>query len=471
MLFKDFRDYLDKLESAGLLVRVKKEVSHRFEISAGLRKISDNDGPALLFENVSGYPGWRVIGGLFATQRLLAFALQAENREDKLQERYLEFDQKSVEPIEVSSGPVKEVIINGNEVDLTKLPVPIYCEHDNGPYLTAGVEMLRHPTTGEQNAAIYRRQILDKNTTTLWMPPAGTIAGHSTLIMQATEELGKPAGIATVLGVHPAITIASQIKAPFGLDEVSIAGAINGKAVEVVKCETIDVHVPADAEIVIEGIIQPGETLNDGPFGEFPGNYITLGGKYLTSSGKMETMANVVKVTAITMRKDAIFEAMLTGMPTTENHVLRKWAWEAALYRVVVQQVPYLDDIRGINVTMPSTNHHAIISIKKRTESLPRELIYSILTSAKGMLVGRIVIVDDDIDVYNPSEVEWAIATRVKPDRDVIIIPPVPPAPESIITSPLMAHRWGIDATAPLTKEPWAYKRAVPPGVDNVDYV
>lgn len=470
-MFKDFRDYLDKLEKAGLLVRVKKEVSTRFEIAAGIRKISDNDGPALLFENVRRCPGWRVVGGLFGTQRLLAFALEAENQYNKLLQRYLEFDQKQIEPVPVSTGPVKEIIIKGDDVDLTKLPVPIYCEHDVGPYLTAGVELLRHPATGIQNAAIYRRQILGKNRTSLWLPPPGAQAGHSTLIIQATEEGGRAAGVATVMGTHPALIVASQVKAPMGVDEMAIAGALRGKPFEVVKCETIDVMVPADAEIVIEGIVQPDETLDDGPFGEFPGNYITLGGHYLTSSGNMRTLGRIVKVTAITMRKDAIFHALLTGMPATENHILKTWALGSALYRIVAQQLPYREDIRGLNLTLASGNHHAIISIKKRTEAIAKELIYTILGSARAMLIGHVVIVDDDIDVFNPYEVEWAIATRVIPDRDVIIIPSVPAYTESVNPSPQLTHRWGIDATAPITKVPWAYKRAVPPGVDKVDYV
>lgn len=464
MAFRDFRDFLDSLERNGLLIRVAREVDVKFEIAAGIRKISDTNGPALLFENIKGYPGWKVIGGLFATPRLMAFALQTEENENKLLERYLEFDQCNIEPVSVSSGPVKEVIITGDNVDLTKLPVPIYCEYDVGPYLTSGMEIAKHPVTGIQNAAAYRRQILDRNRTSLLAPPTGNLG----LMIQAAEEQGQELGIATVIGAHPAITIAGQIRAPMGVDEVGIAGALRGEPFEVVKCETIDVYVPADAEMIIEGVILPGERVHDGPFGEFPGNYITMS-NYFSGEGKPTFYDNVVKVTAITMRKDAIFHAMLTGMPTTENHMLKKWAHAAAIYRAVCSVVPSHEDVIGVNLTEAGTSfNHIVISIHKRAEITVRNIIYTVL----GMpgVGGLVVVVDDDIDIYDSFEVEWAIATRVRPDRDVTIIPPVAVQRG---TSGIMMQmcKWGIDATVPRNEEPWLYKKAVPPGVDRVDYV
>ncbi len=464
MIFKDFRDYLDSLERQGMLVRITKEVSPRFEIAAGIRKISDTNGPALLFENIAGHPGWRVAGGLFATARLMAFALQTEENEDKLMKRYLEFSQQRIKPVLVSSGPVKEVIMKGNDVDLTKLPVPTYCEHDAGPYLTAGVEIGRHPTTGIQNASIHRRQILGKNKLGLMIQ-----APHLHLLIQAAEEQGQNLGIATAIGTHPALTIASALRAPKGVDEMEIAGALRGEPFEVVKCETIDVQVPADAEMVIEGVIVPDERLTDGPFGEFPGNYISLS-NWTTSSGQHTVDAYVVKVTAITMRKDAIFQAMLTGMPLTENHCLSKWSTAAGVYRVVTNISPSPEDIRGVNLTVGGGGHrHVVVSLHKTGEATARNIIYSVLATMG--IIGLIVVVDEDIDIYDPVQVEWAIATRVRPDRDIIILPPVAAQPEAAVSMPTHMYKWGIDATAPLTKEPWLYKKAVPPGVDKVDYV
>ncbi len=465
MAFKDFRDYLDSLERQGMLVRVTKEVSPRFEIAAGIRKVSDTNGPTLLFENVAGHPGWRVAGGLFATPRLMAFALQTEENEDKLMKRYLELGQQLIKPVLVSSGPVKEVIMKGNDVDLTKLPVPTYCEHDAGPFLTAGVEIGRHPITGIQNVSIHRRKILTKDKTGLWLPPMGDLI----LMLQAAEEQKQNLGIATAIGVHPALTIASALKAPTGVDEMEIAGAIRGEPFEVVKCETIDVQVPADAEIIIEGVIVPGERVTDAPFGEFPGNYISLN-NYITSGWDRPFDAYVVKVTAITMRKDAIFHAMLTGMPLTENHCLIRWSTAAGIYRVITRILPSPEDIHEVNATVSGGGHlDVIIGIHKRVEATARNIIHAVLATVG--LVVRVVVVDEDIDVYDPVQVEWAIATRVRPDRDIIIIPPVAAQPEAAVNMPTDMYKWGIDATAPLTKEPWLYKKAIPPGVDKVDYI
>lgn len=466
MAFKDFRDYLDSLEKHGMLLRVTKEVSPRFEIAAGIRKASNTNGPALLFENVKGHPGWRVVGGLFATPRLMAFALQTEERESKLLERYLEFGQQRIKPILVPSGPVKEVIIKGNDVDLAKLPVPTYCEMDAGPYLTAGVEIARDPITGIQNASIHRRLILGKDKTSLMV---GAPTRHLAHMIRAAEKQEQGLGVATVMGAHPALAIANGVSMPMGVDEMEIAGAIRGKPFEVVKCETIDVQVPADAEIVIEGTIVPSERVTDGPYGEFPGNYISLS-NFITQSGKPTNDAYVVTVTAITMRKNAIFHALLNGMPTCENHGLGKWAAAAPIYRLVTQLVPDPEDIRGVNRTAGSGGLHCVISIHKRAESTARNIIYTVLPRIPAG-AGCVIVVDEDIDIYDPFQVEWAIATRVRPDRDIIILPPAAAQPEAAVSTAADMYKWGIDATAPLTREPWLYKKAVPPGVSQVDYV
>ncbi len=465
MAFKDFRDYLDRLEKHGMLLRITKEVSPRFEIAAGIRKISDTNGPALLFENVKGYPGWRVVGGLFATRRLTAFALETEDDESKLLGRYLEIGQEYLKPVVVSSAPVKEVVIKGDDVDLTKLPVPTYCEMDAGPYLTAGVEIARDPVTGTQNVSTHRRLIIDKNKTGLYL---AVPARHLANMIRTSEKQGQGLGVATVIGAHPALMVSSILQPPQGIDEIEVAGAIRGKPFEVVKCETIDAHVPADAEMVIEGITVPGERVTDGPYGELAGNYISMS-NFVTQSGQPTGDAYVVKVTAITMRKDAIFQALLNGVPPAENHYLGKWAEAAIVYRTATQLVPDPGDICGVNKTDGSAGFRYIISIRKRAESTPRNIIYSVL--AKMPLAGCVIVVDEDIDIYDPFQVEWAIATRVRPDRDIIILPPAPAQPEALTSTAADMYKWGIDATAPLTKEPWLYKKAVPPGVSEVDYV
>ncbi len=458
MDFKDFRDYLDNLERQGMLLRVTKEVSPRFEMAAGVYKTGKTNGPALLFENVKGYPGWRVAGGLFMTERLLAFAMQTE--ESKLFERSLELDQQRIKPVLVSSGPVKEVIIKGNDIDLAKLPFLTYCEEDKLPHHHAGVQIARHPTTGIQNAAIQRMSILGKDKIGLGAGPGG----HHALMIERAEERGQSLGIATVVGAHPALIIASTIKAPMGVDEVEIAGAIRGKPFELVKCETIDVHVPADAEMIIEGVTVPGERVIQGPWGGERGNYIILSHHYTaTSTGRVEIKMFVVKVTAITMRQNPIYVAMTSGFAPSEDKVIGRWFDAAGIYRLLMRLVRFPEDIRGINVTPLGT--HVVISIHKRNESTPRNIIYALLATLGH--IKRLVVVDEDIDIYDPVEVDWAMLSRVTPERDIIIIPSTDGLPA--------LGKWGIDATAPLTGEPfgeqWFYKKALPPGVNKVDYV
>ncbi len=451
MLPKDFRGYLEYLEKRGKLLRVKKEVDPKHGIAAGIRKISDTNGPALLFENVKGYPGWRVVGGIYGTKELMALALETEPDEKKLTQRYLDCIDKRVKPKLVATGPVKEIIIKGDDVDLTRLPNPTYNEKDAGPYIIEAAGIAKHPVTKVQNVGIYRRMVLSKNSTAIeTIPPQD----HG-MIIEAAEGLGRGGELAIVLGAPPELSIASQVKAPLGVDETEIAGAFRGEPLEMVKCETIDVEVPAHAEIIIEGVTIPGKRLLDGPFGEFRGEYVSW-----TNIAYAECFE--VKITAITMRKDAIYQAMLSGMPMTENHWLRKWAIAAECYREVSRIVTYPEDIKGVNMPEGGALTKAVISIHKRTERQPKDIIYTLLS--RRLNLWHVMVVDDDIDVYNPFDVERAGAVRVVPGRDVIILP-VPPD-----TIPLYAKRWGIDATTPLEEREWA-KKARPPGVEKVDYV
>jgi len=454
MEFEDFRDYLDNLEKHGMLLRVTKEISPRFEMAAGVYKNGKNDGPALLFENVKGYPGWRVAGGLFVTQRLLAFALQTE--ESKLLERYLEFGQRLLEPVLAPSSPVKEVIVKGAEVDLTKLPFLTYCEEEELPYHHAGVQIASHPATGIQNASVHRMPILGKDKMGLYL----SRTGHLGLMIQAAEAQGQGLEVATVVAPHPSLIIASAFKAPMGVDEMEIAGALRGKPFEVVKCETIDIRVPADAEMVIEGVTVPGDRIIEGPWGGPRGNYICPENQYTrTPEGKPVSEGFVVKVTAITMRQNPIYLAMTAGFWPSDNECLVRWNMAANIYRLVTRLVLSPEDIRGVNV-----NGHVVVSIHKRNEATPKNIINTLLAQTGSKCV---IVVDEDINIYDPVEVEWAMATRVEPERDVIIIPPANGLPT--------LGQWGIDATAPLTGEPfgerWLYKKALPPGISEVDYI
>lgn len=448
-MFEDLRGFLTHLESQKQLLRVKDPVNVKYEIAAGIRKSSDQQGPALLFENVNGYPGWRVLGGLFATRRLVALALGVA--QEQMLERYLSLEDQRIAPEMIGDAPCQEIRWTGEQVDLSKLPIITHASKDCGPYVTIGVQVGKDLDTGVRNLSIHRMLVLGKDRLSLWAP-----ADHhlGRMILKA-EEHHKGLEVATAIGVDPAIVIGSQARVPFGIDEFYVAGGLRGAAVKLTRCETIDVEVPAFAEVVIEGVTIPGGRVADGPYGEYPGCY---------SDAKQ---AAVLQVTAITMRREPIWQTALTGMPVTENHTLIECGNAAVIYREVKKIVP---EVRGVNMTPGGTfRHHVVVAIKKRAENEGRNVVLALLSMGIGLK--QVIVVDDDIDPFDPMQVDWAMATRFQADKDAIILPRLacstldPSCPEARVTAGL-----GIDATAPM-KERWRFEKVEIPGVDKVKYI
>src|SRR3989337_999304 len=261
-MFEDIREFLAHLESQGQLLRVKEEVGVKYEVAAGMRKTSDIEGPALLFENVRGFPSWRVLGGLFATRRLVALGLGVP--QEQMLERYMTLEDKHIPPEIVANAPCKEIKWTDGQVDLSKLPIVTHAGKDCGPYVTIGVQVGKDPDTGIRNLSIHRMLVLGKDRLSLWAP-----ADHhlGRMILMA-EEKKRGLEVATAIGVEPAIVVGSQAKVPFGIDEFHVAGGLRGAAVKLTQCETIDGEVPACAEVVIEGVTVPGERAAHGPHGQ-----------------------------------------------------------------------------------------------------------------------------------------------------------------------------------------------------------
>jgi len=447
-MFKDFREYLDLLESRDDLIRIKKEVSTKYEIAAFIRKTSDIQGPALLFENVKGYR-IPVAGGVYAARRRIAMALGCNERE--MTKEYMKRETNLIPPKLVNDGPVKEKIIT-KDIDILKiLPIVQHSERDVGPYITAGVQIGKAHDSDITNVSMHRMMIVDKDKITLEAPKARDIIR----LVERAEEANKPIEVATVIGMDPAILMGSQALVPLGVNELEIAGGLRGAPVEVVRGETIDVNVPATAEIVIEGETIPHLRVEDGPFGEYQGTY----------SGTISVP--VIKIKAITMRENPIYQTCLTGMPETENHTLIYLPITSLAYKVVQ---PICPEIKGINLTPGGTNrHHIVVSIKKRHDYEARNVILALLSANLGVKLA--IVVDDDIDVFNLMDVEWAINTRVQADEDVIIIPRLknagaldPSAP-----GPAMSTKMGIDATVPLNEPRSKYDKVIVPGADKID--
>ncbi len=446
MPYKDLKAFLSVIEKEGDLIRIRDRVSPVFEIAAYVRKSSDIDGPAILFENVesSDIP---VLGGLFGSRRRIARILEMD--EGNLLKEYMERERKSLPPRIGARGAVQEVVWTGEEIDLRRLPIVTHFEGDAGPYITGGTQIAKSVRTGRRNMSMHRMLLLDRNHLTVYAPKGR----HLGTIIAQHEDVDKPTAIATFIGGDPSILLASQTRKPLGTDELEIAGGFRGEPVDLVRCRTIDAEVPADAEIVIEGFTIPHRRANDGPFGEYPGTYSDV------------KDAPVLEVTAITMRRKPIFQICLTGMPMTENHWMMDLPATALAWEEVYKICP---DVVDVVLTAGGTSrHHAVVSIKKRHPHEARNIIFALLAANVG--IKQVIVVDEDIDIHNPLDVEWAVNTRVQAEQDVFVLPTMySPTLDPSAPSARSSSKMGIDATAPLGKL-HDYRRVYTPGTEKID--
>jgi 2,5-furandicarboxylate decarboxylase 1 len=340
----------------------------------------------------------QVAGGLFATLRGAALALQCGV--DEINKKIIDGVQNPLAPRMVESGPCQEVVYEGDDVDLFKLPIPHYSEKDSAPYITMGVTFSKDPETGSRNMGLYRNELKGKNRLGI---SAQTVRVH----LAKAEKKGKGVPVAIALGVDPTLLIAAGYKAPYGVDEVALAGGLRGAPVEMVKAKTSDLEVPATAEIVIEGMTLPNVREMEGPFGEYPGYY------------NPAIQKPVIQVTAITHRRNPIFFAGLTGMPTTENHILKQICLEPMLLWDLRQKFPGVKDVH-----FPAAGAQAllaVVSMRPTSKFEARNIISYMLGNRPA--VKFVITVEDDVDIRNIEQVMWAVTTRSQPAEDVIILP------------------------------------------------
>lgn len=417
----NFRDLLDRLREAGELIEVKRPVDIRH-----IAALVDQGKKALLFRSVIGYD-LPVLSGLTNSRERIAIAMGCPYGETEAKLRH-GLDHP-IEPALVKSGPAREIVRLGKDVDLFELPIPLFSLRDGGPMITAGVTLARDPEYG-LNAGIYRFQVTERNLTGIDIVTPNNLRKFA----ERAYAAGKPLPISINIGTHPFELIASTYKAPIGTREMSIAGGLRGEPVQLAPCETIELPCIADAEIVLEAEILPtGWTKPEGRFGEFTR---LMGGLHWNPH---------VRVHALAMRRDAIYYAL--HMPW-ENIWLSAPIYEAALRRALKEAGV---QVAAINVTPGGCCHwHAVIAIRKH----PGDGKNAILAALSVADMKHVVVVDDDIDVFDGTEVEWAIATRVQADRDVVIIsnarskpldPSLPPVPRGIPTT----AKCGVDATIP----------------------
>jgi len=421
---QDLRSYLDALKRRKPedFRIVTREIDPAYEITAFVVKLEKErrQRPILLFENVKG-TRFPVLTNLHASRGRLAQAINSAP--DAMLRTYLRAMEAPIAPRIVPSGPVKEVVQRGAEVDLYALPQIVHHEGDAGPYVTAAISFAKDPASETWNCAYNRLMIQGRDTTSIHL----TLGKHLWEFQQIAEQRGEPLPLALVIGVHPAIALGALAIGSIDEDERAIMGALLGEPLELVKCETSDVLVPAHAELVLECEILPGKRTAEGPFGEFTG--YSLG----------ERQREVVKVRAITHRRDAMFQDITVAH--LDHMLLSTIPMEANLYRAVRAMVP---SVRAVRVPAPFTCY---VSIEQRLTGQAKNAIMAVFGA--DLYMKRVVVVDHDVDVFDDRQVTWAIATRCQPDRDITVITNArgsdldPSSKEDGYTA-----KWGVDATA-----------------------
>jgi len=436
----DLRSWLQRLVTTNRLAVAREGVSLIDELAAVSKKLELER--AVLFPAPGGHP-IPVVANLFADRNWIADSLLVPA--DQLLSRFQHAVRHPLPWVEVPVGPVHEII--HREVDLLRqLPIPKHNEHDSGPYITAALLIARNPNTGIQNVSIHRCQVSGPDRIGVLLLPR-----HTKHYFRMAEEAGEALEIALVIGVHPACILASQAIAALDCDEMEIAGALLGQAVEMVKCRTNRVRVPAHAEIVIEGRILPKVREPEGPFGEFP--------QYYGPRADRE----VIQVDAITHRKNPIFHTIVGG--GVEHLLLGAIPREATLLDHLQRSFPSVRDVR-----LPrggTCRYHLAVKIDKTSAGEPKNIIMGAFGGHYDLK--QVVVVDMDVDIDDATEIEWAIATRFQADRDLVVVSGAQGSKLDPSSADGVSAKMGIDATKPLSTEPMEFKRIHVKGVEDVD--
>ena len=394
MAFRDLRHFLQAIEEEGDLIKVKKELNARFELSAALKLVKD--GPVVQFDNITGYPGRRVVGNIFGTRSRVARFVGVS--EEGLTQSFLERRALEIPPRLVKGGPVKEVVLRDNIDLIALLPAPTYHEKDAGPYLTSAITIARDTETGVENLGLHRIQLKGGNRLGILLanPPVAAF-------WQRAEQAGQELEVAIAIGVDPAITLGAMVKATVdGPDKFAVAGGIKGEAIELTEAETVNLLVPARAEIILEGRILPNYREKEGPFGESTGHYF-------------EFQNPVIEIQAVTHREDFIFQALQVW--GAEPDVLFALGAGYEYFGLLKKMVPSLVNL---NFTPGTCIFNAVASVKGASPAEVRRFMALILSMDQR--IKQITVVDDDVNIFDMREVEWALATRFQADRDLLLL-------------------------------------------------
>lgn len=441
---KTLRDWMNYLKEKDQLATITKDVSKEFEIAAVTKKLDGHK--AVFFPNVKNYD-MPVIAGTASTREQFASALNITQEE--LNEKFLDALDNPIpfEVVDSEDAPVHENIIEKADIDLlNQFPIPIHHEKDAGSYITAGMAIAKDKATGKQNVSIHRLQVTGKDRLGALILPR-----HLYNIYKNQEENGEGLDIAIVIGVDPITILGSQAIAPLGQDELEISGALKGYPEQVVKCKTIDVYVPAHAEIVLEGRILPTVREEEGPFGEFP--------KYYGPKSKKE----VIEINAITHRTNPIYQTILAA--SYEHLLLGGIPRETSILIKLRDTVPTVKDV---HLTLGGTcRYHLVVSMKKRNEGEVKNVILAAFAAHYD--VKHVVVVDEEVDIYDMEEVEWAVATRFQAEKDLVVINDTLGSKLDPSTNEGIGSKVGFDCTIPLNSAPIQFEKIRIPGLAKIN--
>ncbi|AVX20457.1 4-hydroxy-3-polyprenylbenzoate decarboxylase [Carboxydocella sporoproducens DSM 16521] len=448
MGYRDLRHFIEALEQKGWLKRITTEVDPILEITEITDRVSKAYGPALLFENVKG-SDMPVLINAFGTFERMNLALEVNNL-DEIGQEILTFLQPPEVPTSffdklkalpkvaqianfmpkiVKTGPVKEVILKGDEIDITKFPILKCWPGDGGRFITLPLVFTKDPETGKRNVGMYRMQVYDGRTTGMhWH-----LHKHGAEHYRAHKRRGdRKMEVAVALGADPATIYAATAPLPAGVDEMFFAGFLRKEPVELVKCETVDLEVPALAEIVLEGYVDLDELRWEGPFGDHTG-YYSLADYY-----------PVFHINCVTMRKKPIYPTTIVGKPPMEDCYLGK-ATERIFLPLLKLQLPEIVDM---NLPLEGVFHNcAIVSIRKSYPGHAKKVMHALWGMGQMMFTKLIIVVDEHVNPHNVSEVMWKVFNNIDAKRDVVMVE----GPLDILdhASPLPNYgtKMGIDAT------------------------
>ena len=432
MIYRDLREFIDHLDREGELLRIKEEINLEPDVGAIGEAVCQMKGPGILADNIAGYENARLSVCLHASWAREAMALGLpKNASSKEQKRaWLEaYERYPVPPrfVDKKNAPCKENVLKGDDINLFNFPIPRINTHDAAPYITKTMCITKDPESGWVNFGMYRVMVLDRNRTTIMTSNTSHWGQHYT----KARRLGKPLEMAIVLGTDPVLPIVSASKIPGGWEEFAFAGAVRGEPVDLVKAETMDLPVPASAEIVLEGLVGLDCNVFEGPFGEFAAAYSSA------------MMMPPFDLTAVTHRNNPIFDGVHLGKSPSDQFYMIGMLKCANLERELKHSCPNITEIAYLQ----PTNFACVVQGKWVNKFEPRRAMTAVWSSEANSQSKMVIVVDEDIDPWNAEEVMWAIATRSQANTDIVMIPGTECRLDPSAEVDSSTCKFGIDAT------------------------